>query len=109
MTPLAGLALTATATCALLVAEWRESRLGIWVAKPLAPAGFVAFGFLLAGSSHTAYAGVLLAGLVACAVGDVLLIPTHPRAFQLGVACFAFGHLLYGYRLQISFRAYLQG
>jgi uncharacterized membrane protein YhhN len=95
MTPLAAVALTATATCALLWAEWRGSRAGVWCTKPIASLGFIALAVALAG--HGAYADVLLAALAACAIGDVLLIPLQPRAFQLGVASFALGHLLYGW------------
>jgi uncharacterized membrane protein YhhN len=97
MTPLVAVTLTAVATCALLWSEWRRSRAGVWIAKPIASLGFIALGVTLAGAHPDPYAGSLLAALVACAIGDVLLIPAQPRAFQLGVASFALGHLLYGW------------
>jgi hypothetical protein len=54
---------TVAAVAALLVAEYREARLGIWIAKPLASAGFIGTA-LAAGALDSSYGlWVLLAGL----------------------------------------------
>ncbi|HKP57402.1 MAG TPA: lysoplasmalogenase [Polyangiales bacterium] len=90
-------ALTGLAVCALLVAEWRGWRIGIWIAKPLASLGFVAVA-LLGGASSTVYGSRLLVGLCLCLVGDGLLIPPgNGKAFLLGIGSFALGHVAYAW------------
>jgi uncharacterized membrane protein YhhN len=87
--------LTAAATAALLAAEWRGSRLGVWGFKPLAAAGFV--GAALASDAlATPYGRWLLVGLALSWLGDVLLIPPGTgAAFLLGMASFAAAHLAF--------------
>jgi uncharacterized membrane protein YhhN len=90
---LAALLICGAATALLVVSEWRASRVGIWVCKPLASLAFIAYAWSLGiapGSERW-----LLAGLCACALGDVLLIPNDERVFQAGVASFGLGHGLY--------------
>ena len=85
----------AACVAALLVAEYRASRLGVWLAKPAAAACFVAAS-LAFGALDSLYGRVLLAGLVLSLCGDVLLIPhALPRVFQAGVAAFGLGHVAY--------------
>jgi len=85
----------AACVAALLVAEYRASRLGVWIAKPAAAACFVAAA-LAFGALDSGYGRVLLAGLVLSLCGDVLLIPhAAPRVFQAGVAAFGLGHVAY--------------
>ena len=85
----------AACVAALLVAEYRGSRLGVWLAKPAAAACFVAAA-LAFGALDSLYGRVLLAGLVLSLCGDVLLIPhAMPRAFQAGVAAFGLGHVAF--------------
>jgi uncharacterized membrane protein YhhN len=80
---------------ALLVAEYRASRLGVWLAKPAAALCFVAAA-LSFGALDSSYGRVVLAGLVLSLCGDVLLIPHgRPRVFQAGVAAFGLGHVAY--------------
>ena len=88
-------ALTVIAVCALLAAEVRESRAGIWMAKSLASAGFI--GTVLAAGALDSHFGLwVLGALVLCACGDVLLIPrARPWLFQAGVASFGLGHLAF--------------
>jgi uncharacterized membrane protein YhhN len=86
---------TLLATAALLVAEQRGSRSGVWIAKPLAAAGFLAAA-LAAGATDTPYGRWILAGLVLSAAGDVLLIPRGARhAFLGGLVSFLLGHVAY--------------
>jgi uncharacterized membrane protein YhhN len=78
-----------------LVAEQRSSQLGLWLAKPLASAAFLwaAFSWGALGSPFGAW---LAAGLVACALGDVLLIAKRaPRALHAGMLAFGVGHILF--------------
>jgi uncharacterized membrane protein YhhN len=90
-------ALTALAVCALLVAEWQGSRLGIWVAKPAASLGFVSVA-LLGGALDSAYGRWIVAGLCLCAAGDVLLIPReNGKLFLVGIGGFALGHVAYAW------------
>ena len=90
-------ALTGLAVCALLIAEWRDSRIGVWIAKPLASVGFVAVA-LLGGASESIYGRSVLVGLCLCVVGDVLLIPrANGKTFLLGIGSFALGHVAYAW------------
>jgi uncharacterized membrane protein YhhN len=79
----------------LLVAEWRGSLPGKWLAKPAASASFV-FAALTAGAADSAYGRWIVAALVLCLVGDVLLIPERrARIFRAGIVAFLVGHLAY--------------
>lgn len=83
------------AVLALLIAEYRGSRAGVWIAKPLASTGFLATA-LAAGALASDYGNWLLIGLALCWVGDVLLIPHSSKAsFRAGVLVFLLGHLAY--------------
>jgi len=86
---------TAVAVVALLVAERRDSSVGLWVAKPIASTGFVATA-LAAGALHGTYGRLVLAGLALSWLGDVLLIPRGaPTVFQAGVLSFLLAHVAY--------------
>ena len=88
-------ALTAAATAALLLAERSGWRPGVWVAKPLASAGFVAAA-IAGGAPASGYGSWLLAGLLLAALGDVLLIPRGAQAtFLAGLVSFLLGHVAY--------------
>ena len=86
---------TIAASAALLAAEQRDWRLGVWIAKPIAAAGFV--GAALAnGALDSAYGQWILAGLVLSFVGDVLLIPREAKStFFAGLVSFLLGHVAY--------------
>lgn len=87
--------LTVAATIALLAAERAGWQPGVWVAKPLAAAGFVAAAWSQ-GALASPYGTWILVGLVLSAAGDVLLIPKEsPRAFLAGLGAFLLGHLAY--------------
>jgi uncharacterized membrane protein YhhN len=78
-----------------LVAEHRASQVGLWLAKPLASAAFV-WAALAWGALASAFGAWILAGLAACALGDVLLIAkTAPRALRAGMLAFGIGHALF--------------
>ena len=88
-------ALTALAVAALLIAEYRQSRLGIWITKPLAATGFVGAA-LAAGALGSGYGRWVLAALVLSWFGDIFLIPrSSARSFRAGVLSFLLGHLAY--------------
>ena len=79
----------------MLLAEYRNSRIGVWVAKPVASSGFVAAG-ILGEAAQTAYGRWVLTGLVLSMLGDVLLIPRGRESiFRLGVLSFLLGHVSY--------------
>jgi uncharacterized membrane protein YhhN len=87
--------LTGIAVAALLVAESRGSRPGVWVAKPLASLGFIGAA-LAAGALDSEYGRWVLAALALSLGGDVLLIPRgSPRIFRAGVLSFLLGHVAY--------------
>jgi uncharacterized membrane protein YhhN len=93
----AELAAGATGVCAvgLVLAERAGSRAGVWIAKPLASTGFVAFA-VLRGAAGTGYGRWVLAGLALGWLGDVLLIPKGAnRTFAAGLASFLLGHLAF--------------
>lgn len=80
---------------ALLIAERKSSKLGAWIAKPLASLGFVAVA-CASGAMDSDYGRTVLVALIACALGDVMLIPQGAGALFLGgMASFALGHAGY--------------
>ena len=83
------------AVLALLVAEWRDARGGVGIAKPLASAGFLLAAWQLDALASD-YGRLIFLGLWLCALGDVLLIPRgRPRFFQAGLGSFLLGHVAY--------------
>jgi len=88
--------LTLIAVGALLVAEFRGLRAGVWVAKPLASSGFVAAS-LASGALRSAYGRSILFALALCWFGDVLLIPQARAAFLVGLVSFLLGHLAFAF------------
>lgn len=89
------MALTAVSVAGLLVAEYRDWRVGVWIAKPLASTAFIATA-LAAGATSSSFGRLILAGLVLSWFGDVLLIPRQrPKIFLAGVASFLLGHVAF--------------
>lgn len=87
--------LCAAAVTGLLVAEYRRSRVGLWLAKPIASLAFLWVG-LAAGALDSGYGQLVLIGLSLCLVGDLLLIPLErPAVFRAGVFAFLAGHVAY--------------
>jgi len=83
------------AVAGLLVAEHRDSRVGLWLTKPLASAAFIWLG-LVSGGLDSAYGNLVLLALVWCLLGDILLIPRdRPKVFRAGVFAFLLGHVAY--------------
>jgi uncharacterized membrane protein YhhN len=86
----------------LLVSGWRAYRPGIWVAKPLASAGFIAAA-LACGAAESAYGLAILAALVLSFLGDVLLIPEGAGPpFLAGLASFLLGHVGFAVAFLVS-------
>jgi len=85
---------TGLAVLALLVAERREERAGVALAKPLASAGFLCAAWA-AGATESAYGRAVLLGLVLCFLGDVLLISQRRAGFLAGLVSFLLGHLAF--------------
>lgn len=83
--------LCALCTALLLWAEFRKYRALKWIAKPAASLFFVAAA-LSAGALESAYGLWVLAALIFCMAGDVLLIPAGERTFLAGMGAFAAGH-----------------
>jgi uncharacterized membrane protein YhhN len=87
--------LCAVAVAGLLWAEYRGSRQGLWLAKPVASLAFIWAG-VAAGALDSTYGQWILLGLVLCLLGDVLLIPhDRPAVFRAGVFAFLGGHVAY--------------
>lgn len=86
---------TIFATAALLAAERAGWQPGVWIAKPIAAAGFVGAAWAN-GALATPYGAWILLGLALSWLGDVLLIPKeHPRVFLAGLVAFLLGHVAY--------------
>lgn len=83
------------AVLALTLAEFRQNRQAqLWL-KPLAALLFILIA-VFGGAIYWDYGKWILAALMACAIGDVFLLSRNsPVKFQLGMAAFAIGHLLY--------------
>ena len=84
MAPVLSGAFLAIAVAALLWAELKLSRLGVWVAKPVASTLFVITA-LLAGALASSYGQLILLGLLLSWLGDVLLIPKRRLFFIAGL------------------------
>jgi len=86
---------TLLCVAALLVAVYRDSRRGVWLAKPLAATGFIAVA-LIAGALESGYGRLILVALVLSWFGDVFLIPRDkPRIFKVGILSFLLAHLAF--------------
>lgn len=80
---------------ALVVAEVTGSRRGMWLCKPAAAALFVVQALML-GATDSLYGLLVLAALVLCLAGDILLIPRGSEAlFKAGIGAFLAGHIAY--------------
>jgi uncharacterized membrane protein YhhN len=84
----------AVAVVVLLLAEWRGSVVGKWIAKPIASGTFVAAA-VSCGAAETAYGRWVLVALGLSWWGDVLLIPKSQKVFLVGILAFLAGHLGY--------------
>jgi uncharacterized membrane protein YhhN len=87
--------LTVVALGALLLAEVRQHRVGLWVSKPLASLGFLGVAWA-GGALESSYGTAVGVGLVLCWWGDVLLIRKERRWFLAGLVAFLAGHVAYG-------------
>ena len=82
---------------ALLITELCQDRRAQFFFKPLAAFGFVILA-LQFGALESTYGQFILAGLVACAVGDVFLLARKSqKLFIAGMAAFAIGHIIYSF------------
>jgi uncharacterized membrane protein YhhN len=87
--------LCAAAVAGCLVSERRQSARGLWLAKPLASAGFLWAAWAW-GALGSPFGRWLLAGLAFCALGDVLLIPKTSRvSLRAGLLAFGAGHAFF--------------
>ena len=84
----------ATAVAALLWAELKSSRLGIWLIKPVASTLFVITA-LLAGALASSYGQLILLGLLLSWLGDVFLIPKRRLFFIAGLGSFLLAHVAF--------------
>lgn len=83
------------AVALLLAAEYSGQRRLKWLTKPAASAAFIGLALSEGALGAGAFGLFLLAGLVLCAAGDVLLIPRAERWFLAGMGAFALGHGAY--------------
>jgi uncharacterized membrane protein YhhN len=86
---------SAFAVTGLVACDQYELRAGRYLFKPVAAAAFVWLALAL-GATESAYGHWLLAGLLACMAGDILLMPDSERSFLAGLVAFLCGHLLFG-------------
>lgn len=80
---------------ALLVAEVREDRRAQYIFKPFATLGFILLA-LQCGALDSVYGQIILAGLVACTIGDMFLLSRNSEILFIGgMIAFGLGHLFY--------------
>ena len=84
----------ATAVGALLLAELKSSRLGVWLIKPVASTLFVITA-LLAGALASSYGRLILLGLLLSWLGDVFLISKRQLFFIVGLGSFLLAHVAF--------------
>ena len=85
---------SAVVVIALVACDQKEFRPGRYLFKPLAAAAFVWLAWEM-GATDSAYGRWLLAGLIACMAGDLLLMPDSERFFLAGLVAFLCAHLLF--------------
>lgn len=94
--PAPWIVLCAGACAALLACEYGRWRPGVWGFKMLASTAFVATA-VAGGGLRSDYGRLVIAGLVLCWLGDLLLLPRRSqRAFLAGIGSFGLGHVAYG-------------
>jgi len=93
MIELVVVAVTAGAVASLVAAIRAGDRVQEVASKAVASASFVALGLLRVDGAG-AVGGWIVAGLVLCAVGDLLLLGSG-RSFDLGLLSFLLGHCAY--------------
>lgn len=84
----------AIAVAALLWAELKSSRPGIWLIKPVASTLFIGTA-LLAGALASSYGQLILLGLLLSWLGDVFLISKRQPFFVTGLASFLLAHVAF--------------
>ncbi|PQA87820.1 lysoplasmalogenase [Hyphococcus luteus] len=94
MTPTVFIALCALSLALLLLGEYQDNRALKWAAKPAASLFFV-LAAISAGAFESAYGLWVLAALILCMAGDVLLIPAGEKTFLAGMGAFGAGHAAY--------------
>lgn len=82
------------AVTALVISDFVGYRPGRYLCKPIAALAFVWLALAL-GALESVYGAWLLAGLLCCMAGDLLLMPEDERCFLAGLVAFLCGHLLY--------------
>lgn len=87
-------ALSIAAVIALVLCDFHQHRRGRYLFKPLAAIAFLWLAFAL-NAMASSYGCWILAGLVCCMVGDLLLMADSDRYFLAGLVAFLCGHLLY--------------
>ncbi len=93
VTPLATLAVAASATVAIGAAH-RQNRRGVFVFKPLTTLLVIAVAMWIVVPADPTYRGWILAGLVCSLAGDVFLM-VGDRTFLAGLASFLVAQLVY--------------
>ena len=88
------LLLGAAAVVCLVTADFKAWRPGRYLCKPLAALAFLWLALVLA-PFESLYGRWLFAGLLFCALGDLLLMFEAESAFLAGLIAFLTGHLLY--------------
>lgn len=91
---LAPVVLSAVAVIALVACDQCQFRPGRYLFKPLAAVAFIWLAWEL-GATDSSYGRWLLAGLIACMAGDLLLMPEGESTFLAGLGAFLCGHLLF--------------
>jgi uncharacterized membrane protein YhhN len=91
---IAPLLLSGMAVVSLVVCDFRDLRAGRYIFKPLAAAAFIWLALSM-GATQTTYGCWLLAALLFCMAGDLLLMPESESTFLAGLAAFLCGHLLF--------------
>lgn len=91
---LPALCLSLLSVSALVISDRAGWRAGRYLFKPLAALAFVWLALGL-GAAESGYGRWLLAGLLCCLLGDLLLMPDQARTFLAGLIAFLCGHLLY--------------
>lgn len=98
--------LTVSALSVVLIAEKRQARGVIYIAKPIASAGFVGVAIAASGF-ESAYGRAILVALVLSWFGDVFLMFRRESLFLAGLTAFLTAHIAYGAAFVLHGQSYL--
>lgn len=81
-------------SAAYVIARWKDAGTAAAIAKAIASSAFIALA-IVNGSMETSYGRLILAALIFCWLGDMLLLSLKSSFLLAGIAAFFFAHVVF--------------